>query len=98
MRDHKAHVFPVMAGMWGAKKDGIINLDFMCKNLFKYKNSEYLDDQKSLASFYHVMPALFMEHDDMKRFSGNYFPKHKPMFFGSFVGQRITHEDKEGRL
>lgn len=97
MRDHQAHVWPVMAGMWGAKRDGIINLDFMCKELLKYKKKEYFDDQKGLASFYNGLSALFMEHDDMGRFNGLKFPEHDAIRYGTFVGQRITHNDKEGR-
>jgi len=98
MRDHQAHVWPVMAGMWGCKRNGIINIDFMYNELEKFKNKEYFDDQKALASFYNGISALFLEHDDMKRFNGKSFPKHDPIIYGSFVGQRITHEDKEGRL
>ena len=98
MRDHRAHGIPVLGGMWGAKRDGIINIDFMYKELCKYKNTNYFDDQKGLASFYQGISALFMEHDDMGRFNGKPFPKHDPVVYGSFVGQRITHDDKEGRV
>ena len=98
MRDHQAHVWPVMAGMWGAKRDGLINLDFMYKDLCRHKHGNYFDDQKGLAGYYNMISGLFLEHDDMLRFNGKNFPKHKAMQFGSFVGQRITSKDTEGRL
>ena len=97
MRDHQAHAVPVMGGMWGARRDGIINLDFMYKELCRHKHTNYFDDQKGLAYFYQGTSALFMEHDDMGRFKGKPFPKHSPVAYGSFVGQRITYDDKEGR-
>jgi len=98
MRDHEAHAIPVMGGMWGARRDGIINLDFMYKELCKHKQTNYFDDQRGLASFYQNIFGLFLEHDDIGRFNGKPFPSHEPVQFGSFVGQRITQDDKEGRV
>jgi len=34
----------------------------------------------------------------MGRFNGKPFPPHEPVQFGSFVGQRITQNDKEGKI
>ena len=96
MRDHEAHVWPVMAGMWGARRDGLINLDFIYRQLSLYKSKTYFDDQKGLASCYNILSNFFMEHDDKGRFNGMPFPKHKPVVYGSFVGQRITSKDQEG--
>ena len=98
MRDHQAHAVPVLGGMWGAKRHGLINLDFVYDGLCEYKSSNYFDDQKGLASYYRNLSGLFLEHDDFDRFNGKNFPKHKAMQFGSFVGQRITSDDKEGRV
>lgn len=98
MRDHQAHAIPVLGGMWGAKRNGLINLDFVFNGLCSHKNSHYFDDQRGLASYYNMLSGLFLEHDDALRFNGKSFPKHKPMVYGSFVGERITWEDKEGRV
>lgn len=98
MRDHEAHGMPVMGGMWGAKTHGIINTKFMYEELLKYKNSLYNDDQKSLYSFYLGLSGLFHENDSLGRFNGKEFPAHDPVEFGSFVGERITFEDKVGRV
>lgn len=98
MRDNPAHAIPVLGGMWGAKRDGLISLDFMYKDLCRHKHGNYFDDQKGLAGYYNMISGLFLEHDDMLRFNGKNFPKHKAMQFGSFVGQRITSKDTEGRL
>lgn len=98
MRDHPAHGIPVLGGMWGAKRDHLINLDYMYKQLCKSKMGNYFDDQKGLLHFYNALSGLFLEHDDSRRFNGLPFPKHKKVEFGSFVGQRITWDDKEGRV
>lgn len=98
MRDHQAHVWPVMAGMWGAKKDGLINLKYVYNDMRQYKKGNYFDDQKALAYYYKMISGLFLEHDDMLRFNGKNFPKHKDLMFGSFVGERITQHDEEGRV
>lgn len=98
MRDHEHHGIPVLGGMWGAKKFGLLNLDFIFKLLCNYKNKNYFDDQKGLTNLYNISPTLFMEHDDFPRFNSKPFPKHLPMIYGSFVGQRITYEDKEGKI
>ena len=74
MRDHQAHAIPVLGGMWGAKRNGLINLSFIYDGLCGYKSSNYFDDQKGLANYYAMFPGLFMEHDDMHRFSGKDFP------------------------
>jgi hypothetical protein len=98
MRDHQAHVWPVMAGMWGAKREGLINLKYVCNVMRQYKKGNYFDDQKALAYYYNMFAPLFMEHDDALRFKGSPFPSHKAIQLGSFVGQRITQYDKEGRV
>lgn len=98
MRDHQAHVWPVMAGMWGAKRYGLANLEFLYDNLVTYKQATYFDDQKGLAQIYSGLSSLFLEHDDFGRFAGIPFPKHNPIKFGSFVGERITIYDRPGRV
>jgi len=98
MRDHKAHGIPVLGGMWGAKRDHLINIDFMYKQLCNSKQGNYFDDQKGLYSFYNMFPGLFLEHDDSRRFNGMNFPQHKPIIYGTFVGERITWDGKPGRV
>jgi len=98
MRDHQAHAIPVLGGMWGAKRDGIINIAYMYKALCGSKNGNYFDDQRGLAHFYSMLSNLFLEHDDSKRYKGKSFPKHKPIIYGTFVGERITWDDKKGRV
>jgi len=98
MRDHPAHAVPVLGGMWGAKRYGLANLSFLYDTLSTHKNTNYFDDQRGLASMYAVLNTLFLEHDDAGRYKGSPFPQHKPVIFGSFVGQRITWDDKEGAI
>jgi hypothetical protein len=98
MRDHPAHAVPVLGGMWGAKRYGLANLAFLYDNLTTHKNANYFDDQRGLASMYGVLSSLFLEHDDAGRYKGMPFPQHDPMTFGSFVGERITPDDKPGRV
>lgn len=99
MRDHTAHSYPpVLAGMWGAKSKGFTNPELFLEVLSNYKGAKYFDDQKGLEAFYRVNQDLFIEHDDWCRYKGVKFPKHKPVEFGSFVGERITPYDKPGRV
>lgn len=98
MRDHPAHAIPVLGGMWGAKRDHLINIDYMYKQLCMSKNGNYFDDQRGLFNFYNIFPGLFLEHDTFNRFNGIPFPKHSKMIYGTFVGQRITWDDKEGKI
>lgn len=98
MRDHQAHAVPVLGGMWGAKRYGLANLEFLYDNLVTHKHSNYFDDQRGLAQMYNVLSGLFLEHDDAGRFRGVKFPQHDPIKFGSFVGERITVDDKPGRV
>tara|TARA_R110002020_G_scaffold163895_4_gene350118 strand:+ start:7581 stop:8225 length:645 start_codon:yes stop_codon:yes gene_type:complete len=99
MRDHEAHKYPpVLGGMWGAKRFGLINTDFLFHTILSYNKKSYFDDQKGLATFYKSFSPLFLEHDDRGEFNGQDFPYHKPMKYGTFIGQRITADDKEGRV
>ena len=99
MRDHVNHSFPpVLAGMWGCKNDGILNPRWLFKYLQQFKNNKYGDDQNGLFNFYKMHSNLFLEHDDLQRFNGIKFPTYNPFTFGSFIGERITSEDKPGRL
>lgn len=97
MRDHEAHKFPpVLGGMWGAKNLGLLNLNYLFHNILGYNKKSYFDDQNGLYVLYKSFTTLFFEHDDRKAFNGTPFPFHKPMQYGSFVGERITADDKPG--
>lgn len=97
MRDHEAHKFPpVLGGMWGAKKLGLLSLDYLFLTILEYNNQSYFDDQNGLTAIYQKFPYLFLEHDDREFFGGNPFPQHEPMKYGTFVGERITAEDNVG--
>ena len=97
MRDHEAHKFPpVLGGMWGAKRNGLLNLNYMFELVLAHNDKSYFDDQNGLAVIYQKFPYLFIEHDDREFFGGTPFPDHAPMQYGTFVGERITAEDKEG--
>ena len=96
MRDNKQwHTFPpVMAGMWGGKRDGLININYLYNFLIKFDNNKYFDDQNGLTNIYNKLSIHFLEHDDNKCFNGINFPKHKPFTYGSFVGQQINERNK----
>lgn len=97
MRDHEAHNFPpVLGGMWGAKRHHLLNLDYLFYTILGYNNKSYFDDQNGLLVLYKGFTDLFFEHDDRKAFNGTPFPFHEPMEYGSFVGERITVDDKPG--
>lgn len=99
MRDHEAHRFPpVLGGMWGAKREGLLSLNSLYERILTFNNSSYFDDQNGLRITYESFPELFFEHDDREAYNGTPFPFHKPMEYGTFVGQRITSDDAEGRV
>jgi hypothetical protein len=95
MRDNKQYHSspPVMGGMWGAKRNGIINLSFLYDYINKKDNEKYFDDQKALTKVYNNIKFHFLEHDDNKYFSGVPFPDHDPIQYGEFVGQRIDENN-----
>jgi hypothetical protein len=96
MRDHPAHIWPIMSGMWGCK-NGKIDIS---KTIESAPKSTYFDDQKYLATdVYNTILFDHIAHDSTG--NGRYsfckeFPSYKPEY-GTFVGQRITWEDEEGR-
>jgi len=93
MRDHEHHAIPVLGGMWGAKRDGIINLSFLYNFIIQRDNQKYFDDQNALTEIYNNLKTHFLEHDDNKYFNGTSFPTHKPIQYGEFVGQRIDENN-----
>jgi len=95
MRDNKRyHSYPpVMGGMWGAKRDGIINLSFLYNFIIQRDNQKYFDDQNALTEIYNNLKTHFLEHDDNKYFNGEPFPTHRPIQYGEFVGQRIDENN-----
>lgn len=94
MRDHKAHVWPIMGGMFGCKSlSSPVKLSFP-------KLTQYADDQRFLAE--HIYTKYINDqiahdsHNRVRYFSSIPFPK-ADINIGSFVGQRITWEDKIGK-
>jgi len=89
MRDHKLHHFPVMAGMWGAKRGAgeLATSDLM--SVYNAKNDKFKTDQMYLHAFYERHRKLFYQHDEIGRYEGNKFPDHEPFDVGSYIGQRI---------
>ena len=96
MRDNKHHHFPIMGGMWGAKRvSGVSHLHY---HLIKKGDlsGRYNEDQLSLKVFYQKFRSSFLEHDDFSRYNGIPFPSHKSFVYGSFIGERITADNKPG--
>lgn len=95
MRDNKKyHSYPpVMGGMWGAKRNGIINLNYIYNIITKMDTEKYFDDQNALTSIYNMLKNHFLEHDNNEYFNGIRFPNHKPIEIGNFVGQRIDENN-----
>jgi len=83
MRDHPAHRFPVLGGMWGAKKGAIENIDKLIGS-FK-KEDSYGTDYKFFTNV--IFPNLdkkdVLIHDEF--FSGKPFPTKRVGY--QFVGQ-----------
>lgn len=95
MRDNKKyHSYPpVMGGMWGAKRNGIINLNYIYNIITKMDTEKYFDDQNALTSIYNILKNHFLEHDNNEYFNGVPFPDHKPIEIGNFVGQRVDENN-----
>ncbi len=104
MHDSKGnHGHKVMAGMWGIKKNNKINVIQELNNFFshrKYKKidindnstgwgsgvANYFDDQDFLSAIlYKKFEDDYIEHGEELE-----FPKHEPMKYGGFVGDRIS--------
>ena len=99
MRDHQYHQYPpVLAGMCGFKLDGVVNPRWILNTLNLYKNKQYGGDQNALHIIYKNFTNLFLEHDDRGSFNSKPFPRACDFSFGSFIGQRITYDDREGRV
>lgn len=99
MRDHAYHGFPpVLGGMCGFKTRGPVDPHWIFHHVSRFKQGKYGNDQNGLLDLYNGLHGLFMEHDDSLRFKGMRFPPHKSFKYGSFIGERITHDDKPGRL
>lgn len=99
MRDHIFHRNPpILGGMCGFKNTGIINPRWIYNMMSYHKNGNYGDDQNALAHLYRLFPSYFLINSFEASNSECAFPPHKPIEVGSFIGQRITFEDKPGKL
>lgn len=99
MRDHFHHHLFVMGGLWGAKTHGLVDTRQAYQAMIDQTlGDKYNDDQICLNFFYKKYHKTFLEHDDRQRHKGIKFPKHKPFERGSFIGERITHDNKPGPI
>ena len=96
MRDHRLHNFPIMAGMWGVKKNipELVMKEY--KEIYDNRSDKFQSDQQSFCNFYKKFSKLFLEHDDLSRYNGKKFPDHEGFKFGSYIGQRIDSDDTIG--
>lgn len=97
MLDHDAHTtgdWPVMAGMWGARKNGIpYDFVYLVKWWLNNKGPfKYTSDQWFLKRYVWPLIAsgdgILHTRDISKNWGGKKWPKHKP--FVGYVGQRIN--------
>lgn len=89
MRDHPAHRFPILGGMWGIKKTAGINMKSLVGG-FKQQDV-YGTDYNFLAEV--VMPKIKNDcivHDEF--FNGQPFPTKREGL--QFVGQVFGHDEK----
>jgi hypothetical protein len=87
MRDHPAHGFPILGGMWGAKRGAIQNIrnlisEFGGSNQY---GTDYVFFQEKV--FPHLQNP--MVHDEF--FAGKHFPSKRKGY--EFVGEVFDHEE-----
>lgn len=101
MRDHAAHVFPMMGGMWGARGHDLRNrFDFSVKDFLaalEMDKTEYLHDQYFLSNM--LFPKLtdgdYMCHDEVKKaIPTALFPNCSPFPVNSALAS-VLHEGKD---
>lgn len=90
MKDHPAHIWPFMAGMWGAKSEGPVDTIKLYDDLVSMSSEEYFADQIALRSKQDLLIPHTLVHNQLN------FPTHRKMSFGRFVGQRINPDNTEG--
>tara|TARA_R100000234_G_scaffold39845_1_gene23807 strand:+ start:3294 stop:3959 length:666 start_codon:yes stop_codon:yes gene_type:complete len=83
MRDHPHHGYPILGGMWGAKKSAIENIEYLINNFAQ--EDAYGTDYKFFAEliFPKLEPDSVMIHDEF--FGGQPFPTERDGL--QFVGQ-----------
>lgn len=90
MRDHPHHGYPVLGGMWGAKKNTIPNMSALIDNFAQ--EDTYGTDYKFFAEA--VLPLLdkqtIMVHDEF--FGGTPFPTPRKNL--EYVGQIVDEHEK----
>jgi len=100
MRDHKYHEAPIMAGMWGIKKKGPINVSYLCRMINRlciasdarsYGGDEFILNSVAKTFSKHILShsskSWMRWHDDVD------FPAHKPFEYGTFVGEPICIQE-----
>lgn len=102
MKDHANHQWPpVLGGMFGVKLVETIDWKNIYANLLLYRRGKYGDDQMALMTLYSITNTRFLIHGDLNNSYGmpvKKFPPHKPFKYGSFIGERITADNKPGKL
>ena len=90
MRDHPHHGYPVLGGMWGAKKNTVPNMSTLIDNFAQ--EDAYGTDYKFFAEA--VLPLLdqqtIMIHDEF--FGGSPFPTPRKNL--EYVGQIVDENEK----
>lgn len=95
MRDHPAHTVPILAGMWGAKKPILGDMQYLIKSYSKASPNVKQSDQNFLKDV--IWPRVSyttMAHDEF--FLKNNFPT--PRVDGEFVGQVFDDNDVPNEL
>jgi hypothetical protein len=103
MHDCKiGHFHKVMAGMWGIINKGRLNFELELNKFFSKKNYSPVDQNQATSdwgsgSAVYFDDQLFLEDVVFNFFKNDYiehgdetpFPKHDPIKYGSFVGDRV---------
>ena len=95
MRDHFSHRNSIMAGLWGIKKQGPINVRFLYLLLNCYNYGKYGDDERAWSLIYGKVYQYVLTHNDKEKYSiynSRKFPKHKPLKYGIYIGEIIKVE------
>ena len=104
IRDHKNHIFPIMAGMVGFKKEILkyINSFTEILKLFDNQTFTYLSDQKLLANIIYkkyINEDIFLTHSHKNTFNEkNFIQIPLEVDKETFIGQVIDYNDKDEKV
>ena len=89
MRDHPAHNFPILGGMWGIKPSGQYDLENLLKN-FKKENHYGIDYNFFISVLYPLIENDKIVHDEF--FEKKSFPLKRDGY--QFVGEVFDENDQ----